>query len=665
MIIYERGAFWKTMCMLRGSVYPFALSMAVPCSLLTGILKLAITNFPEHMSFMSSGDEDKDGGIISNSAVWSGFSFFVGFLIVFRTSTAYNRFWDGCTSVSLMRSEWFDACSSVCAFTHISMVSPEQVEMFKHTLVRLVSVLHALALAQIEDINTDNPGSVAAFNFELLDVTSLDPDMLIAIQRSTTRTQLVFQWIQVHIMDGVKTGIVAAPPPIVSRAFQELSNGMVQFHEALKISSVPFPFPYAQCCDVLLCIHWWCTPLVTAQWVTAVGWAILFSFTQVFILWALNRIAVEIENPFGSDANDLNCAELQDETNTALCMLMSDEARLLPSVVDSDCERRLFFVRDSLAATWVQLAAEENNQSSCQLEIPRARRSQSDGVGGPVLKLTSEETRGVRRKQPRTGIYAEEGEPEKNRPRGLRAPRTSMVSHAGSMRSSLGRQMSPGDDLEVSAVSSVTSETFARNKSSVRFSTDFRTDPTGSHDTFSSYSGSQSGINGSALNGSAMNGISANGSSRPSWHEADGRALPLQKVLSDGSQKGAKALAALRRNDSSIMHRQSAVGHTARHDLVDTISHYEVQVDSLNGHFRAHRDSRPRRDSGVQTGEDHSHAEGRVQNQRAADSDSPGFSLRGSLGQNSDVRHGSPPKRQAPVAEHIPEEPCDVETNVL
>ena len=44
----------------------------------------------------------------------------------------------------------------------------------------------------------------------------------------------------------LKEGGLAMPPPIVSRIYQELSNGALGFHQAQKIARVPFPFPYAQ-----------------------------------------------------------------------------------------------------------------------------------------------------------------------------------------------------------------------------------------------------------------------------------------------------------------------------------------------------------------------------------------------------------------------------------
>merc|ERR550532_1098574 len=109
----------------------------------------------------------------------------------------------------------------------------------------------------------------------------------------------------------MKQDILSIPPPILSRCFQEIANGMVAFHTSLKISFVPFPFPYAQTCDLLLMVHWICAPFVFNQWTKTPFWSFVFVFIQVFVLWTLNFIAVEIENPFGEDANDLDGTFMQ------------------------------------------------------------------------------------------------------------------------------------------------------------------------------------------------------------------------------------------------------------------------------------------------------------------------------------------------------------------
>ncbi|CAK0827113.1 unnamed protein product [Prorocentrum cordatum] len=97
---------------------------------------------------------------------------------------------------------------------------------------------------------------------------------------------------------------------------------MVALHDAAKIAEIPFPFPYAQICTFLLLTHWALTPLVTLQWTTSVVWAFVFSFVQVFIFWCLNLTAIELEQPFGRDANDLQTVDMQKILNQQLLLLL-------------------------------------------------------------------------------------------------------------------------------------------------------------------------------------------------------------------------------------------------------------------------------------------------------------------------------------------------------
>lgn len=334
MIVYQRSGIYYILHLFQtaGSVFPSALIVALPCALLTGLMR----------HFINTGLlgylEDEDS-VLKETQAWSGFSFLVGFLIVFRTSQAYSRFWDGCTETHRMRAEWYDAASALISFTRHSKEPREKVDAFKGTLIRLFSMLHAVALAEVEDEFGDmEPEDVrrafdaTAMTYDLVDPSSIDRETLAAIRRSHSKAELIFSWIQGLIVENISTGVLSIPPPILSRAFQELANGMVAFHDALKISRIPFPFPYAQTCDCLLMMHWLVVPFVTAQWVTEPVWATIFSFTQVFILWCLNFIAVEIENPFGTDSNDIDGRGMQNQMNRDLLLLVSRDAQRLPKL---------------------------------------------------------------------------------------------------------------------------------------------------------------------------------------------------------------------------------------------------------------------------------------------------------------------------------------------
>lgn len=327
MIYYDRGTGCPALLRLiqmKGSVFPKGLVVTIPSCIIAAGLKWIL--------MASDVDIEDDMVIINNAGAWTGFSFMVGFLIAFRTSQAYGRFWDGCRATQAMRSKWMDACSLVCATCAPSKADPGSVTLFKHLLVRLVSMLHASALAEIGDGVQDHVKVERAFTLPLIDVDAIDAESLRAIQTTDSRAELVYMWIQQLLVENVDRGIIQCPSPILARAFNDLSMGLAAYHECVTIACVPFPFPYAQTCDMLLLLHWFIAPLVMAQMATNPGWAVVFTFVQVFVLWSLNFIAVEIENPFTSDDNDLDNESMQAELNNQLLLLVAKKTTTLPTL---------------------------------------------------------------------------------------------------------------------------------------------------------------------------------------------------------------------------------------------------------------------------------------------------------------------------------------------
>ncbi|CAK0818197.1 unnamed protein product [Prorocentrum cordatum] len=324
MIHYSSGsgAPWNhvlNLFQMKGSGFPLAITCA--------IVPAGVTLYLSWIDMY--GDDD----ILVDNTAWGGFSFLVGFLVVFRTSQAYNRFWDGCTFMHRLQAEWLDACSATIAFTRHSRVDPKIVKDFKHLTVRLFSLLHMFALAYIE--GCEELEDVAAHDLELIDPDGIDEDTWNYVRQcrsSAGRVTLVFEWLQCVIVENIKTGVLDIPPPILSRVFQQLANGMVALHDAHKISSIPFPFPYAQTCDAMLVMHLCVTPFVTSSKMSDPWWACLLAFIQVFILWSLNYIAVEIEHPFGGDPNDIDSTGLQLDMNFNLLILLHPACERTPTL---------------------------------------------------------------------------------------------------------------------------------------------------------------------------------------------------------------------------------------------------------------------------------------------------------------------------------------------
>lgn len=345
--------------------------IAFPCSLLAGVLK-----------YLEENEESNEHArrLLKNNAIWSGFTFLLGFLVVFRSSHSYNRFWDGCTALFQMRCQWLDACRSLCAFADYSDRSPEELHNFKSLLVRLFSLLHVMMLAEIEDCNSDDREHVVAFHYDVLDPSSIDAKSLLALKDSERKPELVLQWIQTLVIRNMKSGVLSVPPPILTRSFQELANGMLAGEEALKISNTPFPFPYAQMCEYLLIIHWLLSPFIVSLWVEHVATAIVFCFASVFTVWTLNLTSKELENPFGADANDLDCIAAQREMNQALALMIQPAALQVPELVLSGAADKVDRPAQSMLQAWSGLlqSAEKSVPLNDSDHFDKAGRSGSD-----------------------------------------------------------------------------------------------------------------------------------------------------------------------------------------------------------------------------------------------------------------------------------------------
>jgi len=369
----------KRMLQLEGSVFPAALAVAIPNAIITLAVKLSVKESLPAATLADFGLPD----ILMDNSLWNSFTVLVGFLVVFRTGEAVRRFSAGCSSTHTLRANWFTACCECLAFCKTSTAPQAQIGTFQQTLVRMFSLWHALALAEIEDCESSTTTDVRALSYPLLDVQGLAKDALVRVRDSPTKVELVYQWIQQLVVENIACGVLEIPPPLLSQVFSKLASGMLSFHEAMLISTTPFPFPYAQTAQWLLVFHWVAVPVIATQWVSSAGWAFVFSFLQVFVLWALNFIAVEIENPFGMDANDIDAQAMQIELNEFLHQVLLESQRPVPQLsekvrqtVTSPSQTTKYLIRRaSLQQVWESDV--DSFSSSSGSHIPSERTAQT------------------------------------------------------------------------------------------------------------------------------------------------------------------------------------------------------------------------------------------------------------------------------------------------
>mmetsp|Transcript_11870 Transcript_11870/g.27007 ORF Transcript_11870/g.27007 Transcript_11870/m.27007 type:complete len:473 (-) Transcript_11870:8-1426(-) len=124
-----------------------------------------------------------------------------------------------------------------------------------------------------------------------------------ALSQTTDAVQTCLTWITEAV--GRCEPLLVTPPPVLSRAYQELSNGMLGFNQALKLADIPFPFPYAQLLAVLLGVFCIVAPIYMAVFSANLLLTPLMSYALLSSLLAVNWLSIELENPFGDAINNL------------------------------------------------------------------------------------------------------------------------------------------------------------------------------------------------------------------------------------------------------------------------------------------------------------------------------------------------------------------------
>merc|ERR1719473_386099 len=297
--------------------------MALPNAILTFIVATYIQqpdpdNFNEHGA---SNASNNDGTPDAARLVIATFTAIMIFILYNRSRTSYNRWWEGGTLLQKTRGEWFNAYSSIISFTSTKPELQDEVESYCHLLARLFSLLMCCGLQQVSP-HWDRP-------FEIIDLAGIEPESMKFLNTAPDKVEVILQWIQRSMVLHMHTGVLPIAPPILSRAFQEVSRGIVNLQNARKIADFPYPFPLAQMSMILQLLHWAMTPIASALALPR-GWAVLLAFFSIFVLWCIHFNALDLEFPFGARVNDLPMNEMQQDWNKSVITLLDKRATRPP-----------------------------------------------------------------------------------------------------------------------------------------------------------------------------------------------------------------------------------------------------------------------------------------------------------------------------------------------
>jgi hypothetical protein len=154
-------------------------------------------------------------------------------------------------------------------------------------------------------------------------VSDMEIEKLQEARGPLAKVSLVSMWLLELISREYQAGSTGAvAPPIVSRLYQFVSEGLAGYNQARKIAYIPFPFPHAQITTVfMLVVDFFVCPLLMTTYVYHFSIGLLLNFISVLCFTGLHEVAREIENPFQNVPNDVPLNNYQAQFNEGLMIM--------------------------------------------------------------------------------------------------------------------------------------------------------------------------------------------------------------------------------------------------------------------------------------------------------------------------------------------------------
>jgi ion channel-forming bestrophin family protein len=268
----EQTNWFKVALKVKGSVIPTILSRVLWCGAFGLFISvLAVYHIPVGAKSL--------GGVVP--------SIVLGLLLVFRTNTAYERFWEG-------RKAWGTIVNNTRNLSRLIWVAIIEIEpKHRHEKEQALKLLVAFAVATKLHLRSQ------FVDDRLAELVS--PLQFAKLQKMTNPPLEIVFWISDYLQAKHEQGQISL---YQMNELQNVLNNLVDMLGACeRILRTPMPLAYAIHLKQLLLIYCLLLPFQVVdelKWWTAPAVA-LVSFT----LFGIEAIGVEIENPFGTDPNDL------------------------------------------------------------------------------------------------------------------------------------------------------------------------------------------------------------------------------------------------------------------------------------------------------------------------------------------------------------------------
>lgn len=233
----------------------------------------------------------------------------LGLLLVFRTNTSYDRYWEGRKLLGSMLNRCRDIVRQTATFTQER---------------------DAQTVAILEDIRRYVVAFFATSMQGLRGERDLEPlkDLLTAAERKELepyqgRAPVVAGMMSARVVELHRTGKVG------DTMLLALDGNITALVDCLggceRIVKTPVPFAYAHHIKTFVLLFCFTVPFAMVdalRWYTPIATAVLS-----FALFGIDEIGVEIEDPFGYDDNDLPVDRIQATIDTSTREILDDALR--------------------------------------------------------------------------------------------------------------------------------------------------------------------------------------------------------------------------------------------------------------------------------------------------------------------------------------------------
>jgi len=297
---------WHHILMFSSSVIPKIYIPVLIFTCWTVILKI-IYNFFKDKEWITN--------IFFPTSLLTYLGLVLSLLLVFRNTSAYDRYWEG-------RKAWASILNQARNLSRHIWISIEidEFDKKKDEKLNLKKGAMRLVIALVISIRHALRGEYGWDYDDLADLVQHVPRFNSLI---TTATEKVLKILPLEIAYHIEGYIYLQkdlPATIVNPIYGSLNTIIDNFTACERILYTPIPLIYGIHIKHALIIYLLTLPL---QIIPTCGWAsLIIVMLTSFTFFGIEAISSEIENPFGSDMNDLKlddfCQQIHDEINSMM-----------------------------------------------------------------------------------------------------------------------------------------------------------------------------------------------------------------------------------------------------------------------------------------------------------------------------------------------------------